>query len=172
MSPPLRRRSPSSLKGCKRIQLINHKTAEESRNVRQDVYLFCNCFTAFHSRVFTKSRALQICVRWQFKHLMAPLPNNSRWEKKTLRYLVSLSVFFYIESKPRSPNTCLADSGVCTRANEPAFVRASHVWAAHRAQRQPPKFTLFTVHTGSKMTEMCIRRNKHDIYFIYTLNLQ
>lgn len=44
MSPPLRRRSPSSLKGCKRIQLINHKTAEDSRNVWQDVCLFCNCF--------------------------------------------------------------------------------------------------------------------------------
>ncbi len=43
MSPPLRRRSPSSLKGCKRIQLINHKTAEDSRNVWRDVCLFCNC---------------------------------------------------------------------------------------------------------------------------------
>lgn len=44
MSPPLRRRSPSSLRGCKRIQLINHKTAEDSRYVWQDVYLFCSCF--------------------------------------------------------------------------------------------------------------------------------
>jgi len=44
MSPPLRRRSPSSLRGCKRIQLISHKTAEDSRNLWQDVCLFCSCF--------------------------------------------------------------------------------------------------------------------------------
>lgn len=47
-------------------------------------------------------------------------------EKKTLRCFVSVSVFS-IYSKRRCPNTCLADSGVRTRANEPVSARASPV---------------------------------------------
>lgn len=66
-----------------------------------------------------------------------PLANNSRWEKKTLRCFVSVRVFS-IYSKRRSPNTCLADSGVRTRANEPVSARASPVGRRTARKDNPP----------------------------------
>lgn len=127
MSPPLQRRSPSSLRGCKRIQLISHKTAEDSRNVWQDVCLFCSCFP--FTNVYEEQGAAvlrEVAIR------TTDGARNGRWqitaggEKKTLRCFVSVSVFS-IYSKRRCPNTCLADSGVRTRANEPVSARASPV---------------------------------------------
>lgn len=107
---------------------------------------------AFHSRMLTKSRALQSCVKRQFKQLMAVGKENAQVFGfcKCLFYLIETPVSRHMPLWLR-----------CPHQSKWASVRSRiSGWAAHRPQSQPPQVRLFfTVHTGSKMTEMCLRRH-------------